>query len=80
MVTTKDEPTIRHEFSDREHAALLMLSYACNGAATAMCGGSEVLAGLNAAICALVMGDTHHAVEVLRMMHEGLAASKREGQ
>lgn len=61
--------TTRMNLTEQERAALLMLHYAANGAATAMCGGSHVLAAVNAALGSLVQGDTDGAVRVMRDLH-----------
>ena len=70
--------TKRHQLTDRERAALLMLHYGCNGAATAMCGGSAVLASVNAALSAIVQGDLAHAAEVLRLCDAALSAEDHD--
>ena len=56
------------ELTDKERAALQMLHFACNGAATVACPGSEVLGTLNNVITALTQGGVEHAALLLSML------------
>lgn len=56
------------DLTDKERAALQMLHFACNGAATVTCPGSEVLGTLNNVITELMRGNVEHAALILNVL------------
>lgn len=56
------------KLTDAERSALQMLHFACNGAATVTCPGSDVLGTLNNMITELMRGNVEHAALILSLI------------